>query len=85
MKLIKSHQRSSLKEDVLSDCLMINLEGESIQNFNPDEAISYWFDVIARRLGGSQAKENMETKEGLVFKEGSSLEELMFPLLKLKK
>ena len=47
MKLIKSRQRSSLKEDVLSDCLMINLEGESIKNFNPDEAINYWFDVVA--------------------------------------
>ena len=76
MKLIKSRQRSSLKEDVLSDCLMINLEGESILNFNPDEAINYWFDVIAWRPGGSHAKENIETKEGLVFEEASSLEEL---------
>ena len=31
MKLLKSQQRSSLKEDIVSDCLMIKLEGDSIK------------------------------------------------------
>ena len=51
MKLVKSQQRSSLKEDIVSDCLMIKLEGDSIKDFNPDASIQYWFDVVARRPG----------------------------------
>ena len=60
MKLVKSQQRSSLKEDIVSDCLMIKLEGDSIKDFNPDASIQYWFDVIARRPGGSQTIENIK-------------------------
>ena len=60
MKLVKSQQRSSLKEDIVSDCLMIKLEGDPIKDFNPDASIQYWFDVVARRLGGSQTMENIK-------------------------
>ena len=49
-----SHMKLSLrgpqKEDIVSDCLMIKLEGDSIKDFN--ESIQYWFDVVARRPGG---------------------------------
>ena len=65
MKLVKSQQRSSLKEDIVSDCLMIKLEGDSIKDFNPDASIQYWFDVV-RRPGGSQTMENIKhAKESL--------------------
>ena len=60
MKLVKSQQRSSLKEDIVSDCLMIKLEGDSIKDLNPDASIQYRFDVIARRPGGSQTMENIK-------------------------
>ena len=39
---------------------MIKLEGDSIKEFNPDASIQYWFDVIARRPGGTQIMENIK-------------------------
>ena len=60
MKLVKSQQRSSLKEDIVSDCLMIKLEGDSIKDFNPDAKIQCWFDVVVRRLDGSKTMENIK-------------------------
>ena len=39
---------------------MMKLEGDSIKDFNPDASIQYWFDVIARRPGGSQTMENIK-------------------------
>ena len=51
----------------MSDCLMIKLEGDSIKDFNPDASIQFWFNVIARRLGGSQRMENIKyAKEAAV-------------------
>ena len=77
MKLVKSQQRSSLKEDIVSDCLMIKLEGDSIKDFNPDASIQYWFDVIARRPGGSQTMENIKhAKEAVTVIEASTSQEV---------
>ena len=77
MKLVKSQQRSSLKEDIVSDCLMIKLEGDSIKDFNPDASIQYWFDVIARRQGGSQTMENIKhAKEAATVIEASTSQEV---------
>ena len=53
-----------MREGLLSDSLMIKLEGTSIENFNPDAAINHWFNIIARRPGGGQWKDNVkESKE----------------------
>ena len=77
MKLVKSQQRSSLKEHIVSDCLMIKLEGDSIKDFNPGASIQYWFDVIARRPGGSQTMENIKhAKEAVTVIEASTSQEV---------
>ena len=77
LKLVKSQQRSSLKEDIVSDCLMIKLESDSIKDFNPDASIQYWFDVIARRPGGSQIMENIKhAKEAVTVIEASTSQEV---------
>ena len=77
MKLVKSQQRSSFKEDIVSDCLMIKLEGDSIKDFNPDASIQYWFDVIARRPGGSKAMKNIKhAKEAVTVIEASTSQEV---------
>ena len=77
MKLVKSQQRSSLKEDIVSDCLMIKLEGDSIKDFNPDASIQHWFYVIARRPGGSQTMENIKhAKEAVTVIEASTSQEV---------
>ena len=63
-------------EDIVSDCLMIKLEGDSIKDFNPDASIQYWFDVVARRLGGSQTMENIKyAKEAATVTEASTSQE----------
>ena len=33
MKLVKTDRRTLMKEDMLSNCIMIKLEGQSIQEF----------------------------------------------------
>ena len=43
---------------------MIKLEGDSLKDFNPDASIQYWFDVVARRPGGSQTMENIRHARG---------------------
>ena len=45
-KLVKSDRRTHMTESTLSDCLIIKLEGTSIKGFNPDPAISVWFQKI---------------------------------------
>ena len=77
IKLVKSQQRSSLKENIVSDCLMIKLEGDFIKDFNPDASVQYWFDVIPRRLGSSQTMENIKyTKEAVTVIEASTSQEV---------
>ena len=54
---------------------MIKLEGDSIKDFNPDASIQYWFDVVARRPGGSQTMENIKNaKEATVIEVSTSQE-----------
>ena len=53
MKLVKSDRRTHMTESILSDCLMIKLEGTSIKDFNPYPAISVWFQKIERWPGTS--------------------------------
>ena len=46
-----------MKEDMLSNCLMIKLEGQSIQEFDPQPAINLWFNLKHHSrpgTGGSQ-------------------------------
>ena len=40
MKLVKTDSRTLMKEDMLSNCLMIKLEGQSIQEFDHQSAIN---------------------------------------------
>ena len=57
MKLVKTDRRTLMKEDRLSNCLMIKLEGQSIQEFDPQPAINPWFNLKPHRrpgTGGSQ-------------------------------
>ena len=56
---------------------MIKLESDSIKDFNPDASIQYWFDVIARRPGGSQTMENIKhAKEAATVFEASTSQEV---------
>ena len=56
---------------------MIKLEGDSIKDFNPDASIQYWFDVVARRPGGSQTMENIKhAKEAATVIEASISQEV---------
>ena len=64
-----------MTESSLSDCLMIKLEGESIESFNPDPAIHHWFDLGLRRPGTGQSKENIkDSKEVAVHDEAINAE-----------
>ena len=76
MKLVKSNYRNALKESVLSDSLMIKLEGESIEQFNPDAAINYWFDAAMRRPGGSRMKENLKEAKDVALLVGECSKEV---------
>ena len=40
MELVKTDRRTMMKEDTLPNCLMIKLEGQSIQEFDPQPAIN---------------------------------------------
>ena len=42
MKLVKSDWRSSLRSDVLSDLLFIQLHAADIKDFDPEPAIALW-------------------------------------------
>ena len=53
------------------------LEGDSIKDFNPDASIQYWFDVIAKRPGGSQTMENIKHgKEAATVTEANTSQEV---------
>ena len=55
----------------------MKLESDSIKDFNPDASIQYWFDVIARRPGGSQRIENIKhAKETVTVIEASTSQEV---------
>ena len=50
MLRVKNDWRDRLSRDRLSATLMICEEGPDIEKFNPDVAISEWYDVKVRRL-----------------------------------
>ena len=50
MLRLKNDWRDRLSRDRLSATLMICEEGPDIEKFNPDVAISEWYDVKVRRL-----------------------------------
>jgi len=49
LKLIKVDRRSSLGNDTLKDLLMLNTDGVSMDNFNPDSSIDLWWKAKTRR------------------------------------
>ena len=54
----------------------INFRSQN-QDFNPDASIQYWFDVVARRPGGSQTMENIKhAKEAVTIIEASTSQEV---------
>ena len=54
-----------------------NMSFESIKDFNPDASIQYWFDVVARRPGGSKTMENIKhAKEAVTVIEASTSQEV---------
>lgn len=59
MKLVKSDWRTHMREETLSNSLMIKLECPSIENFNPKRAIDWWFMKYPRRPGTSGSKQNI--------------------------
>ena len=58
MKMIKTDRCTRMKEEALSNCLTIKLEGPSIQDFDPLPAIEFWFNKARHRPGTSRSKEN---------------------------
>ena len=50
MLRVKSDWRNRLTRDHLDSLLRINEEGESLKIFNPEPAISLWFNNKVRRL-----------------------------------
>ena len=65
MKLVKSDGRTLMKEDALSNCLTIKLEGPNIQEFNPAPAINLWFNLKPHRRPGTD--DSQENKAGKMF------------------
>ena len=49
LKLIKVNRRSSLGNETLKDLLMLNTDGTSMENFNPDPCIDLWWQAKTRR------------------------------------
>ena len=58
MKMIKTDRRAQMKEEALSNCLTIKLEGPCIQDFDPLPAIDVWFNRAHHRPGTSKSKGN---------------------------
>ena len=54
-----------MKENMLSNCLMIKCEGQSIQEFDPQPAFNLWFNLKPHRrpgTGGSQQNKSGNNK-----------------------
>ena len=58
MNIVKSSTRTLLGNDTLNNLLEIKLNGESIKEFNPDEAIIHWLDTGSkmRHINGHKSK-----------------------------
>ena len=53
-----SDKGTLLKEDLLSNCLTIKLEGTNIMEFDPVPAINLWFNKVSQRPMTGGSKEN---------------------------
>ena len=63
MNIVKSSTRTLLGDDTLNNLLEIKLNGESIKDFNPDEAIIHWLDTGSRmRYINGQKSTNKENE-----------------------
>ena len=60
MKLVKSYCRTLLNESTLCDCILMKLEGSSIDDLNPDAAIHLWFEKTERRPGSSKSAQTLQ-------------------------
>ncbi|XP_062581426.1 uncharacterized protein LOC134245910 [Saccostrea cucullata] len=49
MKLTKGKRRARLNNETLDDLLMINLESSSVDQYNPQEAITKWMNTKGKR------------------------------------
>ena len=58
MNIVKSSTRTLLGNDTLNNLLEIKLNGESIKEFNPDEAIVHWLNTGSkmRHINGQKSK-----------------------------
>ena len=59
-----------MKENMLSNCLMIKLEGQSIQEFDPQPVINLWFNLKPHRrpgTGGLQQNKAANNKRNALF------------------
>ena len=69
LKLIKVDRRSSLGNDTLKDLLTLNIDGRSMENFNPDPCIDLWWqaktqrpDQKKRKVYKKRAEETIESE-----------------------
>ena len=53
MARVKTDYRNRLSRDLLDACLRVEEDGPTLENFNPDPAISLWFEQKVRRLSSS--------------------------------
>ena len=56
LKLLKVDRRSSIGNETLKDLLMINTDGASMDNFNPDPSIDLWWRAKTRRPDQTKRK-----------------------------
>ncbi|KAG7176840.1 hypothetical protein Hamer_G000026 [Homarus americanus] len=65
VKLIKIDWRSRLTDDHLTDLMVVQLQTESVGNFNPDKAIARFLKTGARRVDGYTHTAGCSTVEDL--------------------
>ena len=58
MNIVKSSTRTLLGNDTLNNLLEIKLNGETITQFNPDEAIIHWLETGSKmhHINGHKSK-----------------------------
>ena len=56
MNIVKSSTRTLLGNDILNNLLEIKLNGPSIKEFSPDEAIIHWLDTGNQHINGHKSK-----------------------------
>ena len=64
LKLIKVDRRSSLGNDTLKDLLMLNTDGISMDNFNPDPSIDLWWKAKTRQPDQKKRKKYKKRSAG---------------------